>query len=138
MARRSTVEKVLIATGNFTAGTGELVTAVSDSILAPKEVCIAAGGSAASVTLTHGAASGLFLTASVPANDTACVFFPDGLELTKGDNIEVTTDQTVDVTLHYCLYDESAGVTKVASRAATFSNVTVTRAPNAVPGQAQS
>ena len=140
MARRSTVEKVLIATASVTAGTSplELVAPVADNILAPKSVCVAAAGAAASVTLTHGTGATLWATISVPANDTRCVPIPDGLELTQGDEIDVSTDQDVVVTLYYCRYDEGAGVTKVQSRANSFNNVTVTRAPSNVVGQSQS
>ncbi len=140
MARRSTVEKVLIAQASVTAGTSplELVAGVADNILAPKTVCVASVGSAAIVTFTHGTGSTLWLTVSVPANGTICVPIPDGLELTQGDEIDASTDQDVAVTLYYCRYDEGAGVTKIVSRANSFNNVTVTRAPNNVVGQSQS
>jgi len=140
MSRRSTVEKVLIATANVTSGASpvELVAAVADNILAPDKAVVAAGGSAALVTFTHGSGSTLFLTLRVPANDSRCIPFPAGLELLKGDEIDVSTDQTVDVTLYYNTYDEGAGITKVQSRANTYNNVTATRAPSNVVGQSKS
>ncbi len=140
MARRSTVEKVLIAPANVTSGASplELVAGVADNILAPKLIVVAGGASAASVTLTHGTGATLFLTVSAPVNGTVHIHFPDGLELPQGDEIDISTDQTVDVTLYYCTYDEGAGVTKVQSRANSFNNVTVTRAPSNVVGQDKS
>jgi len=123
MSRRSTVEKVLKATSNVTSGTSplELVAGSVDSILAPKMIVVAGGGAGATVTLTHGTGATLWLTLSP-----------------KGDEIDISTDQTVDVTLYYCTYDESAGVTKVTSRANSFNNVTTTRAPSNVVGQSKS
>jgi len=140
MARRFGTEKVLIATANVTSAGSPLtlVSGVADNIHAPKELCIAGGAAAASVTLTQGAASGLFLTLSVPIGDTVCVLFPDGLELSNGNEIDIVTDQTVDATLYYCTYDESAGVTKVQSRANTFASPITTRAPSNVVGQDKS
>jgi len=140
MARRSTVEKVLVATAAVTSGTSplELVAADADTIFAPHSMYVAGGGTAAIVTLTHGSGATLLLTLTVPVNDTTPVLFPDGLELPKGDVIEINTDQNVDVTLYYCAYDESAGITKIQSRANSFSNVTTTRAPSNVIGQDKS
>jgi len=140
MSRRSTVEKVLKATSNVTSGTSplELVAGSVDSILAPKMIVVAGGGAGATVTLTHGTGATLWLTLSVLAGDTIRIELPDGLEFPKGDEIDISTDQTVDVTLYYCTYDESAGVTKVTSRANSFNNVTTTRAPSNVVGQSKS
>lgn len=138
MARRSTSEKILISASGVASGISPvtLVDALTDDIISPKQIILAnPGGTLANVTVDCGSTSWTFVA---PAASTYDFTWSDGTECAKGDDVTITSDQSITATLSYVLYDESAGVTKVQSRANTFNNVTATRAPSNVLGQSQS
>jgi len=124
MARRFGTESVCYGLAdNIAAGSGvvSLVAPITDTVLAPKSVVLSAhgGGNVEFQLTTNG---DVFLHTHIPSNDSHQYTFPDGFELPKGSGIEIealTNDGSA--TIYYCKYDESAGITKVASRAASLA-----------------
>lgn len=129
MPRRSTVERIFTEQQAAVAAPGSvLLSPASGIVVDPRSVVLAAGGGAVQAELQSNGVT--FLHLDVPAGSSQPIYFPEGLELAIGSGVELVTDAAVDVTFYYCLHDENPGITKVASRAASFSNVTVTRTPN--------
>ncbi len=128
MSRRFGNENKFVAqSGMAGLGAGVLVPGVVDLILIPCKVILAGlGVGPADVKLISGES---FLNARVPTDDTVCIPFPDGLELAKSSGITMNiTGNLVQVTLYYTVKDESPGITKSASRAASLNPIT-TRNP---------
>jgi len=126
MFRRFGNESTLIAqSGMAGLGAGVLVPGVTDLILIPKKVVLAGlGVGPADVKLISGES---FLNARVPTDSTVCI--PLGLELAKSSGITMNiSGNLVQVTLYYTTKDESPGITKSASRAASLVPIT-TRNP---------
>ncbi len=140
MSRRLGTEKIqYIVVPNVAGATGiVLISPDSDIIIAPKLTAVGAnsGGPSEFNLATNG---GIFFQGCVSNNDTIDIIFPDGLELPQGSGIELNTlTSGVSISLYYVTHDESAGITKIQSRANSFNNVTTTRAPNNVVGQDKS
>jgi len=134
MSRRAGSEKTTVLTINATSGASPL-TALSvdaDKVFSPKIIVIAnASGLTATVTITG---LGTFVVATA---DTFEYELSD-VELAIGADYIISTDQTVDVTTYYTLYDESAGITKDAARFASLNPPLATRTPNFLKGRSKS
>ena len=140
MSRRFESEKIQhIVLDNIAGPTGIiLISPDNDIIIAPKLAVVGANGGGPSEfnLATNG---GAFLHACVSVNDTIDINFPDGLELPQGSGVELNNlSSGISLSFYYVTHDESAGITKIQSRANSFSNVTQTRTPNNVVGQSKS
>jgi len=143
MSRRRGTENILTAYDGAVVAPGTtLLPEVSGILYSPKKLVLSTPGGTATVDLSHGP-SGVgatpFLTVQVPATDTVCIPFPGGLDCPKGSGIHVSVaGGSVSVTLYHVSHDLTPGITKVASRAASFAayntqenqNIKAIRAPN--------
>jgi hypothetical protein len=140
MARRNGTEATCYALVDSVApGSGVLpvVAPATDIVLSPKSVVLSSHGGG-NVEFELSVNGTVFLHTHVPSNNSKQILFPEGLEFPKGSGISVESlAADGSVTLYYCKYDESPGVTKVASRAASFNNVTATRAPTRAGEQSE-
>ncbi len=123
MSRRAGTENILTA---YSAGVanpgGNLLPAVSGIIYAPRKIVLATPGATTSVDLAHASGAPSIFNAQVPVTDTVCVPFPAGLNCPIGSGVDIrVSGGSVNVTLYYVQYDLNPGITKVASRAATYN-----------------
>lgn len=142
MSRRSTSEKIdWVVIDSVGAGSGLVAVIAPDSntALAPKSVVVSSHGGGA-IEYEFSTNGEVFLHGHVPADDSAEISFPDGLEMPLGSGIEFeVTGSDGSVTLYYVPYDSTPPITKEAARLATYipSNATATRTPNLFGDQAQ-
>lgn len=136
MSRRIGTEQIFYVTLDdivTASGIQQLVAPDADVILQPKSVVISShSGGAFEYQLLEG--SNPFLHGHIPSNDSKQITFPDGLELAKGSGIFIEPlAQSGSISLYYCAHDESPGITKTASRAASYNaslgSPKATRAP---------
>ena len=131
--RRSTDEKVLqVQLASSPSST--LLAASSGMIVKPVKFVVAATTAAETSITSNGVAFGHL---NVAADSSDNIDFPNGFELAIGSGVAFVTDNNVDVTFFYSLYDERTPISKEAARAATCNSITVTRTPNQFGGQAK-
>lgn len=122
MSRRFGTEKTLHTTVDPVSGgaVALVINGQTDIILQPKSAVISShAGGPLEFNLLDG--SGVFLHGHVPSNTSITFPFPEGLELTKSSGISIqSVANDGSITLYYCMIDESPGITKVASRAASY------------------
>lgn len=120
MSRRFGTENILIANDPVISSPGgSLLSPSPDTIYSPRKIVLAASGAGSTVELL---CDTTLLTAYVPGGDTIDVELPEGINCTKGSGISVTVNGgNIAATLYYVPYDESAGITKVESRAVSLS-----------------
>jgi hypothetical protein len=137
MARRAGTEKTFdktIISFDVASGVMVLVAPDVDKILSPKTVQVSSHGGgnleynilAGSDTILHG---------HVVSNSSDSFEWPDSYELSQGSGLYIESlAQDGSVTIYYTCYDESAGITKVAARAASLNPPLAIRTPNFLNG----
>lgn len=137
MSRRASVERIFkLVNPSVSAPGTELLPPQSGCLYAPKSTIVCAQSGDVEIDLMSNGDS--FLHLLVPASTCEPIEFPDGLELPIGSGVEIgVTANTASITLFYTKYDENPGITKVASRAASYNNVQTTRTPNSFGNDAK-
>ena len=144
MARRFGTEKVSIANSNVTSGSGTLdvIIPAQDGVIIGINQLIASNqaGSINTIRFYDGATP---ITPNMALGASGTLILDDvggsQLELSTGSGLFGSSDLAglIQTTIYYVSHDESAGITQVASRAASLSPIT-TRAPNSFGGQTES
>ena len=141
MTRRTGTEKTLDVTIiSFAPASGvmTLVAPDSDKILSPKTAQISShGGGDLEYNILSG--SDIILHGHVGSNTSDVFEWPSDYEIAQGSGLYIESlAQDGSVTLYYTCYDESAGITKIASRAASLNPPLAIRTPNFVKGRSKS
>lgn len=101
------------------SGSGTLIPAASGFIYSIKSLVVTALGSPASAAFSD--VSGVFKNVSALAGTTTQCDIPGGLELPIGSRLDVFTTAGADVTVYYCLVDETVSIAKNQARANTYN-----------------
>ena len=143
MARRFGTEKVSIANGAVTTGGGTLdvIIPAQDGIVIGINQLIASNQANSLNTIRfYNGNTPITPNMALGASGTLIldVFGGSQLELSTGSGLFGSSDLAgnIQTTIYYVAHDEGAGVTKVASRAASLSPITV-RTPNRFGGQTE-
>lgn len=138
MSRRTGTEKTFDVTLlSVIAGSGAMVLVApdADTILSAKIAQVSAEGSG-NFEYNILAGNDIILHGHVPEYSSITFDWPDSYEAPKGSGLYIEAlENDGSITLYYTPYDESAGITKLASRTASLNPPLATRTPNNVKGR---